>query len=194
MSAIGHRAATAFSLAVCCAMAGAPSAGGETLCRVVPQPYERALRNPLKGFTTLNARRDHEWATLAHHYIRWNEIENAEGDGIEQIRAFCDEKWEGFAEKNMKVIPRVYLHWSGEDRKYWPADMTPDDYDSPQFRQRVLRLIARLGEVWDDDPRVAFVELGIFGKWGEHHSPSPSPKMQQLAGAAFASAFRNKRV
>jgi hypothetical protein len=85
------------------------------------------------------------------------------------------------------------LHWSG-NRKYWPADMQEDDYTSEQFQKRVLRLIKRLGECWDNDPRVAFVEMGIIGKWGEQHSPLPSPEIEKLMGEAFAKAFKNKKV
>jgi hypothetical protein len=163
------------------------------MCEVVPAPYPRALRNPMKGFTTLNGRTGHEWATLAHQYIRWNEIENDESDGIEKIQAFCDETWRDYPALNVKVIPRVYLHWSG-DRTYWPADLQTGDYTSPQFQGRLLRLIERLGQVWNNDPRVAFVELGLFGKWGEHHSPSPTPEMQKLVADAFANAFPDKQV
>ena len=43
-------------------------------------------------------------------------------------------------------------------------------------------------------PGVAFIELGIFGKWGEHHSPAPEPFMQDIAGDAFAQAFSDKIV
>lgn len=35
------------------------------LVEVVPAPYDKALRNPLKGFTTRGIY-DHPWATLAH--------------------------------------------------------------------------------------------------------------------------------
>ena len=146
---------------------------------VYPAPYERALRNPLKGFTT-NGVNVHEWATLSHVYIRWNELENDASDGLERIRQVTEQKFGSVAARNVKVIPRVYLHWSRDDQKYWPADMQTDDYSSPQFRSRLTRLIGRLGEVWNDDPRVAFVELGIFGKWGEHHSPDPESEMQVL--------------
>jgi hypothetical protein len=72
--------------------------------------------------------------------------------------------------------------------------MTADDYSSPQFQSRVRRLVRRLGHCWDNDPRVAFVELGIFGKWGEQHSPYPTEKMQAVVGQAFAEAFTNKLV
>jgi hypothetical protein len=159
---------------------------------VIPQPYEKALKNPLMGFTT-NSVKDHPWASLAHTYFRWNELENNEKDGIDKIISASNQKWNTVAAKNVKVIPRVYLHWDG-DKKYWPADMPADDYTSTQFQERVLRLIKRLGVCWDNDPRVAFVELGIIGKWGEHHSPSPSAAQQKLLGDAFAAAFKNKKV
>ena len=137
---------------------------------------------------------EHEYATLARHYIKWNEIENAEDDGIERMRAFCNEKWKGVEAANLKVIPRVYLHWSKDTQKYWPADMKADDYSSEQFKRRVLRLVARLGECWDNDPRVAFIQMGLIGKWGEHHSPAVSPEMQKLLGDAFTRAVPNKKV
>ena len=152
----------------------------EKVITVKPAEYVHALRNPLMGFTTRGIY-DHPWATTAQTYIQWNEIENNESDGIDKIKNYCNQKWAGVEGKNIKVIPRVYLHWSG-NRKFWPADMQKDDYTSEQFQKRVLRLIERLGECWDNDPRVAFIEMGIFGKWGEHHSPSPSVEMQKLVG------------
>jgi len=165
----------------------------ETGVSVIPQPYEKALKNPLKGFTTNNIS-DHPWGTLAHTYFKWNELENNETDGIEKIIKISNQRWGSVAARNKKVIPRVYLHWNADNEKYWPADMQKDDYTSAQFEARVVRLIERLGACWDNDPRVAFVELGIIGKWGEHHSPSPSSAQQKLLGDAFAEAFKNKKV
>ena len=164
----------------------------ETGITVIPQPYEKALKNPMKGFTTINVD-DHPWGSLTHTYIRWNELENDESDGIEKIINISNQKWKNAAAKNMKVIPRVYLHWDG-DNKNWPEDMQKDDYTSAQFEARALRLIKRLGACWDNDPRVAFIEMGIIGKWGEHHSPSPSATTQKLLGDAFAATFKNKKV
>jgi hypothetical protein len=160
--------------------------------KVNPAEYVHALRNPLMGFSTRGIA-DHPWATTAQTYIQWNEIENSESDGIDKIKKVCDEKWQGIEDKNVKVIPRVYLHWSG-DRKYWPADMQKDDYTSQQFQERVLRLIKRLGECWDNDPRIAFIEMGIFGKWGEQEQPFPTKEVEKLVGDAFAKAFKNKKV
>lgn len=165
----------------------------ETGITLIPKPYDKALKNPMMGFTTINAG-NHLWASLTHTYIRWNELENDESDGIEKIIQVSNQKWNNVAAKNMKVIPRVYLHWDAENEKYWPADMQTGDYTSEQFQARVLRLIKRLGACWDNDPRVAFVEMGIIGKWGEHHSPSPTVNTQKLLGDAFKKAFKNKKV
>lgn len=160
--------------------------------RYTPAPYDRALRNPMKGLTESPG--DNAWATLRHRYIRWNELENDLSDGLDRILQVSNQKFAGGAQRNLKFIPRVYLHWSADDQKYWPADMQQDDYTSEQFQARVVRLIERLGVAWNGDPRVAYVELGIFGKWGEHHSPSPTPEMQQRVGQAFVDAFPDKKV
>jgi len=178
------------------AQAFEPTATSE-MVTVVPAEYPDALRNPMKGFRPDVGRHafGREFATIARCYIRWSEIENGENDGVEKILAFCDRKWVDVESHNIKVIPRVYLDWDAKPgNEYWPADMTAWDYDSEQFRSRLTRLIARLGECWDNDPRVAWVQMGLIGYWGEHHHPAPSPEMQKLLGEAFASAFKNKRV
>jgi hypothetical protein len=186
------KAFVVFSTILICILLLSSTSEKEKYLKVSPAEYDHALRNPLMGFTTRGIA-DHPWATTAQTYIKWNEIENSESDGIDKIKKFCDEKWKGIEGKNVKIIPRVYLHWSG-DRKYWPADMQKDDYSSQQFQRRVLRLIERLGECWDNDPRVAFVEMGIFGKWGEQEQPFPTKELEKLVGDAFAKAFKNKKV
>ena len=67
-----------------------------------------------------------ELATLSRHYIRWNEIENAHSDGVDRIRSFCNNRWKGVAGANIKIIPRVYLHWSADT----------EIPDTPQHRRR----------------------------------------------------------
>ncbi len=163
----------------------------ETL-RYQPELYESALRNPMKGFTAHAAYQ--EWATLRHAYFRWNELENHESDGLDKIVDATNQRFANGPASNIKYIVRVYLHWSQDHQKYWPEDMQEDDYTSEQFQARLLRLVERLGQAWNGDPRVAFIELGIFGKWGEHHSPSPTEEMQQIAGHAFHDAFPDKLV
>lgn len=162
--------------------------------RYQPSAYESALRNPMKGFTLNSGQVNHPWATLSHRYFRWNDLENDVTDGLDRILDLSNQRFAQGPARNVKFIPRVYLHWSADDQKYWPADMQEDDYTSEQFQARLIRLVERLGVAWNDDPRVAFVELGIFGKWGEHHSPDPTAEMQQIAGQAFRDAFPDKPV
>ncbi|MDZ7317053.1 MAG: DUF4832 domain-containing protein [candidate division KSB1 bacterium] len=158
-----------------------------------PQEYPRALRNPHMGFTNRGNWENNEWATLMHSYIKWNEIERDSLDGIDEIKEWCDRNWAGVELRNIKVIPRVYLHWDG-DQKYWPADMKTDDYTSEQFKRRLKKMIWKLGRCWDTDPRVAHIEMGIIGKWGEHHSPSPTLAIQKLLGEEFRKNFPHKKV
>jgi hypothetical protein len=163
---------------------------------VQPRSLTGALRNPMMGFIVdlHDGMEAHPWATLARHYIKWNEIENDESDSVDKIRAFCNHKWRHVAQHNIKVVPRVYLRWARDDQSYWPADMKSGDFSSPQFVARLQRLIARLGQVWDNDPRVASIQMGIIGLWGEHHTPSISPEMQKVMGDAFTAAFKKKKV
>ena len=164
---------------------------------VQPQEYQGALRNPLRGFRPdVNPRAfRHEYATLGRCYLKWSELENSETDGIDRIMRVCSERWKDVEKHNIKVIPRVYLDWDEkEGNEYWPADMQVGDYSSDQFKLRVVRLIHRLGQCWDNDPRVAWVQMGIIGYWGEHHHPSPNAEMQKLLGDAFTESFKNKKV
>jgi hypothetical protein len=159
-----------------------------------PKEYPNALRNPLKGF---RAKHPHPFATLNKTYIRWNDLENQASDGPDKIRAFCDELWQGYAQHNMKAIPRVWLYMPPRHVQVthsWPADMQNDDYSSPQFKERVVKLVEKLGICWDTDPRVAYVEMGIIGYWGEQHKPDVSPEMQVILGDAFTAAFPHKPV
>lgn len=170
---------------------------GTRVVVIRPEVYPHALRNPLKGFRPdTNSRAfKHEYATLTRCYLRWNELENDETDTIDKIKEVCNEKWMDIEKHNIKVIPRVYLDWDKKKgNEYWPADMQIGDYSSEQFKRRIIRLIQRLGQCWDNDPRVAWVQLGIIGYWGEHHNPSPDDEMQKLLGDAFTEAFKNKKV
>ena len=114
---------------------------------------------------------------------------------MERIIEVCNRKWSGVGDINVKIIPRVYLDWDSEPgNEYWPSDMDTWDYSSYEFEQRVTRLVKRLGKVWDEDPRIAWIQMGIIGYWGEHHHPSPSLRQQEMLGDLFTEAFKNKKV
>ena len=157
-----------------------------------PEEYERAFRNPLKGFRPGFGTK-HEYGTLVKTYLRWNELEAAAGDGVDKIKAVCDARWQGGAAQNLKFIPRVYLSWPKRESG-WPADLTEGDFTSEAFKQRALALIRKLGQAWDHDSRVAFVEMGLIGEWGEMEWPDTTDDIKQAIAAQFAISFKNKLV
>jgi Domain of unknown function (DUF4832) len=160
---------------------------------VQPKEYTGPLRNPLKGLRagSIDTTAKLPYASLAKCYIRWNEIEKSASDGVERIREFCDQHWAKMAAINTKVIPRVYLDWP-PDGHFWPSDLPRGDYTSENFTRRMVGLIEKLGQAWDDDPRVAYVETGLIGLWGEQHDPAPTAEQQKAMGDAFTASFHNK--
>jgi len=168
---------------------------------VAPPEFEGAINNPLKGF------RDYKkdgYGLLERAYIKWSDIEVCADDSVERIIAHTNKitetKGKSFEDLNVKLVPRVYLDWDGstgtpkDPKQHWPADLQTFDYDSPEFHKRLRRLIAKLGEAWDNDPRIFAVQMGLIGKWGEHHSPSPTAEQRRLLAEAFRKAFKNKPV
>ncbi|MGN6419949.1 MAG: DUF4832 domain-containing protein [Pseudobacter sp.] len=193
------------------------------------------------GIDPKRAEYPYPYGTLVKEYMQWNMLEDNAGDGVDKIIAYSNHRWAGVEDDNIKVIPRIYIvwmePWHGGVAKgvytnhpddlngwHWPSDLPgqtrPTDptqpitggYFHPTFQDRVKALVAKAGEAWDNDPRVAYVEMGIIGEWGEQHDPNIStywlphdepahvanrtwiPGMEKTLGDAFTSAFKNKKV
>ena len=163
---------------------------------VAPPEFPGAINNPLKGF------RDYQpdgYGLLQRIYIPWNAIEAGTDDSVDRLIAHTNKitqiKGRRFEELNVKLVPRVYLDWNGTSgRQHWPADLQTFDYDSPTFQARLRRLVAKLGEAWDNDPRIFAVQMGLIGYWGEHHTPAPTAEQRRLLTEAFQKAFKHKPV
>lgn len=174
---------------------------------------DEAFSNPLKGFMTKSAL--NPYTTLARMDIRWNEIETSKDDGPEKIKEYSDYNFIPFERRGIKIIARVIGCWPQAEYAeglvqsaygrwcdvYWPDDldmgnMSIADYSSDEFKSRAAALIRKMGEVWDNDPRVAFIHMGIVGYWGEQNSPSVTevPGLEKAMGDACVEAFRNKCV
>lgn len=163
---------------------------------VTPAEFEGAINNPLKGFREY---KKDGYGLLRRQYIKWNEIEVCAGDSVERIIAHTNEvthvDGRRFEDLNVKLVPRVYLDWNGSPgRQYWPADLHTFDYDSPAFQERLQRLVEKLGEAWDEDPRIYAVQMGLIGYWGEHHNPAPTAMQRRMLAEAFQKAFKHKPV
>jgi len=179
----------------------------QNLNTVYPQEYTDALRNPFKGFLTNPAEAEnYPYPTVVRMRIKWNEIENSEADGVDKIIAYCNQSWEGFEDRNIRVIPHVWVDWSSiQGNEYWPQDIvdrlgypTWDEryWRSDLVKERIVKLIYKLGEAWDNDPRVAWVNTAILGYWGEQENPVGADEegYAALMGEAFEKAFKNKKL
>jgi Domain of unknown function (DUF4832) len=168
---------------------------------VVPLEFQGAINNPLKGFREYKA---HGYGLLERQYVEWSAIEVSAEDTVERLMAHTNKitttKGRRFEDLNIKLVPRVYLDWDGEagttekPKQHWPADLHCFDYDSPGFQDRLRRLVEKLGRVWDEDPRIFAVQMGLIGRWGEHHNPAPTQAQRQRLAEAFRKAFKHKPV
>jgi hypothetical protein len=168
-----------------------------------------AFRNPMKGFRPSRyiqdgAFPDGEYVSTYKHYIPYSALESSAADGVQKIKDWSDASWSGLRAQNRKVIPRVVIVYPGTG-EYWgdlPHDGTPAEWDTPALEARLVAFVAKLGQAWDVDPRVAAVEMGLWGKWGEQNiSPDQvagsdriPADFQQALGDAFNAAFKNKKV
>ena len=168
---------------------------------VTPPEFHGAINNPLKGF------RDYKkggYGLVTRQYIKWNDIEIGAGDSVERIIAHTNKitctEGKYFEDLNLKLVPRVFLDWNGKSgpeknpQQHWPVDLQTFDYDSPEFQQRLQVLVAKLGQAWDEDPRVFAVQMGLIGHFGEHHDPAPTSAQRRLLAEAFQKAFKHKPV
>lgn len=189
---------------------------GETMTATFSETSE-AFPNPMKGFRPSRYIQDNafpvgEYVSVCKQYVKYTDLEESADDTAQKIIDWSNRAWEGIESKNLKVIPRVVIVYpngpDNGDSGYWPEGIRHDDpvycWLTDPFKRRLRDFIAKLGQAWDDDPRVAAVEAGLWGKWGEHHiSPLELPNgagnripadFQAALGDAFAEAFPHKKV
>jgi hypothetical protein len=166
---------------------------------------------------------------IAYSNHRWADVEDINMKVIPRVFIVWMEPWHGGRPKDPNN-PDDLNGW------HWPSDLPPEvspyrqiphsggaypidgttpiigGYFDPSFPERVERLVEKLGQAWDNDPRVAYVEMGIIGEWGEHHDPDIStfwpphdeadhvdnrtwiPGIEKVLGDAFTQAFKHKKV
>lgn len=178
------------------------------------EPSDEAFANPMKGFRPSRHIPDTsfptgEYVTTIHHLIKYNDLESSSGDTAQKIIDWSNRAWAGLEKNNIKIIPRIVIvnPSYGKNGEYWPEGLGSGDevgrWISDEFKQRITAFIEKLGEAWDNDPRVAAIEAGIWGNWGEHHIHPLSvpggddriPKdIQMVMGDAFSRSFHNKKI
>ncbi|SEO63631.1 Copper amine oxidase N-terminal domain-containing protein [Paenibacillus sp. OV219] len=170
-----------------------------------------AFKNPIMGFRPSRGINDssfpkREYADIYKHYIKYTDLEFSATDSVQKIVDWSNKAWVGIEKKNIKVVPRVVIVYPGAG-EFWPNGIAHGDpvneWLSEDLKSRLVAFIGKLGQAWDNDPRVAFVELGLYGNWGEHHiypdqfddRTNRIPLSFQTAlGDAYTAAFHNKKV
>jgi hypothetical protein len=66
------------------------------------------------------------------------------------------------------VVPDDLVDQMG--RGWWSHGTYVPDWNDPDFLDRMGRLIAELGRRYNGDPRIAWVDVGFYGNWGEWHT------------------------
>ena len=175
-----------------------PLRADEVILRPIAGPGP--LDNPLKGWCPyVDAGPIHQPYSMVFLYVPWKDLEPEEGK-----YAFAEwEKraWNDPLAKGKRIVFRVYIDYpslaSGLPTwmKAKGIKLTAykdhgggdsPDYDDPKMISALEKLIAALGKRYGDHPRIAFIQLGLLGFWGEWHT-WPKEKL-------FASAATQKRV
>lgn len=186
------------------------AAGQDVVVR--PKPAPGPIDNPLKGWCPYtNAGVIHQPYSMVFQYASWKELEPTQGDF--QFEAW-EKSWEVDEAKDKHIIFRVFVDYpsrpSGlpdwlreagvKESEYedYGGGKSPD-YDDPRMIEAMERLIAALGERYNEDPRIAFIQIGLLGFWGEWHTYprsdlSPSPETERRVIDAYRKAFPNKSL
>lgn len=189
---------------------------GSSVCAeevvVRPRPQAGPLDNPLKGWCPYtNAGDIHQPYSMVFQYVSWRELEPEQG----QFRfAEWEKKWEVAAAQGKHILFRIYIDYpslpSGLPDWVRKAGVieTPytdhggglsPDYDDPRMIAAMEQFIAALGDRYNKNPRIAFVQVGMLGFWGEWHT-WPREKMyaskqtEQKVIQAFRKAFPDKSL
>ncbi|TWT63519.1 hypothetical protein Pan54_42720 [Rubinisphaera italica] len=187
----------------------------ETLAAdLVIQPLAKAgpLDNPLKGWCPYtDAGEIHQPYSMVFQYISWRELEPVKGDyRFEE----WEKAWDVKAAQGKHIIFRVYVDYpslpSGlpdwlrktgvKETAYTEhgGGQSPD-YDDPRMIAAMEKLIGALGKRYNKHPRIAFIQLGLLGFWGEWHTwPREklyaSPETEQRIIQAYRKAFPDKSL
>jgi len=187
-----------------------PSANARQERVVRPPLAPGPLDNPLKGWCTYTYRPLTQPYSMVFRYVAWKDLGPRAGEY--HFAEWEKRDWDAPPARGKFIVFRVYLDYPGQPSglpawllasgvkttryKEYGGGVSPD-YDDPRLIAALERLIATLGRRYDRNPRVAFVEMGFLGFWGEWHTYPrtelfASPATQRRILAAAHRAFPHK--
>ena len=160
---------------------------------------------PLKGWAPYTTAGEiHQPYSMVFLYASWKELEPIEDQY--EFEKWEKEDWTHPRAKGKHIIFRIYMDYptkeSGippwllekgvETEKYSQhgGGITPN-YNHPEMRKALAKFIAALGARYNLNPRVAFIQLGLLGHWGEWHTyPQPERFADQTTTKIVVEAYR----
>jgi hypothetical protein len=193
-------------------------ATGGPAWRTIPAGAEPAS-NPLKGFIPYAGDYDTFPYSMEWSYFSLRSVMTGPSSfDWTAVDSLLDE----IAARGHQTAMRFYLDYPGEPTgipqflldgglvthaytEFDNATSVIPDYDDPQLNAALDAFIAALGERYDGDPRVGFVQTGLIGFWGEWHTwpyngeeglPDymPSAENQARVVEEFIAAFPHTEV
>ncbi|MCF7805453.1 MAG: DUF4832 domain-containing protein [Candidatus Marinimicrobia bacterium] len=153
--------------------------------KVVLEEIDDVLPNPFKGFAPWIGVNNPVYDTkLQQATFTWKELEPQQG---QYNWARLEQNWGNVAANGKRVGFRITAALPGDpghfDIPQWLADQGIEmrayeidgaqglapDWDDPKFLQAHHDFIMALGAQYDSDPRVAWIDIGSYGFWGEWH-------------------------
>ena len=182
----------------------------DTVVRLEPAPGP--LDNPLKGWCPYtDAGEIHQPYSMVYLYVPWSRLEPQKG-----VYRFADweREWDVERARGKHIVFRVYVDYpskpSGlpgwlrtagvkETRYKAHGGGRSPDYDDPRMVTAMTRLIKALGKRYNSHPRIAFIQLGLLGFWGEWHTwpeetLAASTETERKVIDAYRAAFPDKSL
>jgi len=179
----------------------------------IPVETTSVLNNPYMGFA-VDARTDEakQPYRLAHANLYWSELEPEEGrydwQSIEAKYQF--DLWRS---RNVNLVIRVILDYPRDEKHMDIPDWLYEaidgqgtwynndygqgfspDYNHPALIKKHEQLIKALADRYNDDPLIAFVQLGSLGHWGEWHTRDDEPDLIAFPKRAVADQYAEPYV
>ena len=143
--------------------------------------------------------------------IPWSFLEPEEGKFNWEILDTPAQRW---IQGGKKVAFRITAteNWTKQGTPQWVFDagakyyevngFIEPEYDDPIFLQKLEGFLIKMAERYDDNPNVAFIDIGHFGMWGEGHTVITTPihgkswriETQKKYIDLYCKYFRNTRL
>ncbi|MEC7984383.1 MAG: hypothetical protein VX278_04415 [Myxococcota bacterium] len=181
-----------------------------TQTQVLLYDRDRTIDNPLKGFLT-----SYKWGEpsnamphrLEFAYVPLSDIVQSEGEY--RFDSSVEPLLQQASDRGNHLIIRVYIDYpnlesglpeylldivSCSSYSDYGGGCSPD-YQDPNLQSAILDFIGAFGAAYDGDRRLAFVQLGLLGFWGEWHTYPhvdwfAADGFQQEVIAAYGDAFQ----